>query len=144
MVSDKILSQTPIQKINHGSPIDDQWKALYQEYRKSLSTFNTFRTPENHVKLVAAKKRQANFVKNVHTKDIRETNWSYSVYLIRNHSFVYLKVQKEKQYKTLDIRLVWTLQKHCDQQNWLWRPLTRTIRTSNISRTWLFIYTWWN
>lgn len=37
--------------------IDDRCKALHQEYRKSLSTFKTSRTPDNHVKLVDAKKK---------------------------------------------------------------------------------------
>lgn len=41
----------------HKSWFDDRCKALYQEYRKSLSTFNTSRTPENHDKLAAAKKK---------------------------------------------------------------------------------------
>lgn len=115
VVSNKIPGQTPIQKINHGLMIDERpynrniekhcqhW--IYLEHRNImlnplLPKWNT---------------KPSKFVKTVHTKDIRETNRSYSVYLFRNFSSVYQKVQKEKLYNTLDFRLLWTLQKDCDQ-----------------------------
>lgn len=100
MVSNKILGQTPIQKINHVSMIDER------PYIRNIKNNCQNSTDLEHRKIMLNpslpkwKTKPSIFFKTVHTKDTRETNWSYSVYLIRKCSSVYQKIIQHSRLKT--------------------------------------------